>query len=60
MTQPTKKLTGFAALTPEQRREISRKGARALIASGKRYSYTSEAASLASRIGWARRKGTGV
>lgn len=57
-TNTTKKLTGFAAMSPERRQEVARKGAQATIAAGKRHAYTSETARIASRIGWARRKGT--
>jgi hypothetical protein len=52
-----KKLAGFAALPVERRREIARMGQAALIASGKRHTFTPEKAREAARVGWARRRG---
>lgn len=53
----TKKLTGFAAMTPERQREIARAGQAALKASGKRHTWNSESAKQAAVKSWARRRG---
>lgn len=45
--QPPKKLRGFAALTPEQRRDIATQGGRAAHASGHAHQYTREEARAA-------------
>lgn len=45
--QPEKKKSGFAALSPEMRREIARRGGLAAHASGAAYRYTSETARIA-------------
>lgn len=59
MTDTTKKLRGFAALPPERRTELARKGQEALKATGKRYTFNSATAAHAARVGWARRQGSG-
>lgn len=45
------KKRGFAALTPERRREIAKMGADAVTKSGARYQWTSEKAKEAGRKG---------
>jgi len=40
----TKKVSGFAAMTPERRKEIARMGAAAVSARGSRYRFTPEKA----------------
>lgn len=47
MTDTTKKPSGFAAMTPEQRLDMARKGQAALKARGTRYKFTPEAARAA-------------
>lgn len=54
-TNSPKKLNGFAALPAERQREIARMGQAALKASGKRYTFTSDKAREAAKLGWARR-----
>ena len=44
-----KKRRGFAAMTPEARAEISRKGGRAAHAKGTAHEWTSEEAQVAAR-----------
>lgn len=55
-----KRLVGFAAMNPEEQKALARKGQAALVASGKRHTWTTEQAREAARIGWARRRGTGA
>lgn len=42
---------GFAAMTPEKRREISQRGGRAVQASGKAHKWTSDEARAAGSMG---------
>jgi uncharacterized protein len=51
MSDAPKKPRGFAAMTPEQRREIATRGGLGLQASGKAHRYTSEEAQAAGRKG---------
>jgi general stress protein YciG len=50
-TPPTKKRRGFAAMSPEAVREISRKGGVAAHASGTAHEFSSEEARAAGRKG---------
>lgn len=56
MNDTVKKPIGFAALPFEKRQEIARRGQAALVASGKRHTFTSEKARQAAIVGWARRR----
>ena len=47
MTQTTNRGRGFAALTPEQRRDVASQGGRAAHASGNAHQFTSEEARAA-------------
>lgn len=49
--------SGFAALSPEQRRAIARKGGRAVHALGRAHEWTHEEAKAAGRIGGRTAKG---
>jgi uncharacterized protein len=49
--QASKPLRGFAALTPEQRREISRKGGISAHEQGKAHEFTAEEAAAAGKKG---------
>jgi general stress protein YciG len=48
--QTTKKLTGFAALSPERRREIASKGGKIAHAKGTAHEFTSETARAAALV----------
>jgi general stress protein YciG len=47
----TKSIRGFAAMTPEKRREISRKGGQAAQARGAAHTFTRQEAQMAGRKG---------
>jgi general stress protein YciG len=49
--ETTKKPRGFAAISPERRREISSKGGHASQATGKAHRFTTEEASAAGKKG---------
>lgn len=51
--EPKKKLRGFAALSPEQRRAVSRKGGSTSAALGRSHRWTSEEAREAGKKGGA-------
>ena len=51
MEQKAKAQQGFAALSPERRKEIATMGGKAAQASGKGHRWTSEEAQAAGRIG---------
>jgi len=51
MTEKEKKKRGFAALTPEQRKEISSKGGKAAHSKGVAHCWTSQEAIEAGKLG---------
>jgi hypothetical protein len=51
INDPTMKPQGFAALSPERRREIASKGGQAAHAQGKAHRFTSQEAKLAGQRG---------
>jgi len=56
MTESMKKPRGFAAITPERRKEIAGQGGRAAHASGNAHEFTSEEARAAGSKGQASRR----
>lgn len=59
MNETTKKVTGFAALSPEQRSELGRRGGQASQAAGKGRRFTSASAAAASALARAKRSNSG-
>lgn len=53
------KLVGFAAMDPDQQREIASKGGKAVHAKGRSHEWTREEAIVAGRIGGAKSHGGG-
>lgn len=53
MDEPPKKLRGFAAMSPEKRKEISSRGGRAAHLKGSAHEWTKDEAREAGRVGGA-------